>query len=363
MTLANHSPYFPLLERVAASYGQAYFVYHVEGRRFPYLNPAFQQIWGMSQVPCLEAPERLLPAVHHEDLGFVKGQYRDLLGEGGKRTAEFRITLPGGETRWLCLSCELFKEESGTFIAGFAEDFTKRREYHHNILKFNAKKNATLEILSHDLAAPFTLIQGLAALLRMPGERNEEELLHALGLIESNAQRGSDMIRDFVNNEFLESSQVELHRERIDLVERIKTMMEDYEQNGGMVAKRFVTQVPGTPVYLYLDEMKFLQVMNNLISNAIKFTQDDGTITVKVEDQGSSAYLAVSDDGVGIPEAMHPILFDKFTKARRPGIRGEKSVGMGMSIIRNIVELHGGRIWFESQEGVGSTFHLEIPKQ
>ncbi|WP_255897514.1 sensor histidine kinase [Rufibacter sediminis] len=171
------------------------------------------------------------------------------------------------------------------------------------------------------------------------------------------------MIRDFVNNEFLESSQVELHRERIDLVERIKTMMEDYEQNGGMVAKRFVTQVPGTPVYLYLDEMKFLQVMNNLISNAIKFTQDDGTITVKVEDQGSSAYLAVSDDGVGIPEAMHPILFDKFTKARRPGIRGEKSVGMGMSIIRNIVELHGGRIWFESQEGVGSTFHLEIPKQ
>ncbi|MBJ6142209.1 sensor histidine kinase KdpD [Hymenobacter sp. BT559] len=97
-----------------------------------------------------------------------------------------------------------------------------------------------------------------------------------------------------------------------------------------------------------MDINKFQQVINNLVSNAIKFTPDKGRITVQLTRQGQQAVITIADDGVGIPILMQPVLFDKFTKARRPGIRGEKTTGLGMSIIRTIVELHQGDISFES---------------
>jgi two-component system sensor histidine kinase VicK len=117
-------------------------------------------------------------------------------------------------------------------------------------------------------------------------------------------------------------------------------------------------------IYVEIDEVKFIQVITNLISNAIKFTQDDGRITVRVEDKEDSGTLliTVEDNGIGIPKKYHASLFDKFTKARRPGLRHEPSVGLGMSIIKTIVEWHKGRIWFESEENKGTTFYIEIPK-
>ena len=114
---------------------------------------------------------------------------------------------------------------------------------------------------------------------------------------------------------------------------------------------------------MYLDVMKFMQAFNNLISNAIKFTHDQGTIKVTIEDQVSKVLFTVADNGIGIPENLQPALFDKFTSSRREGIKGEKSIGLGMSIIQKIVELHQGRVWFESQEGQGATFYMEVPKE
>jgi two-component system sensor histidine kinase VicK len=110
------------------------------------------------------------------------------------------------------------------------------------------------------------------------------------------------------------------------------------------------------------DEVLFVQVFNNIISNAVKFTREGGNITVRVEEKEDSAVIRVEDDGVGIPEEMQPAVFDRFTKARRPGLWGEESVGLGMSIIKRIVELHGGKVWLESEEGKGTSIFVEIKK-
>ncbi|MDB5120333.1 MAG: phosphate regulon sensor protein PhoR [Sphingobacteriales bacterium] len=105
-----------------------------------------------------------------------------------------------------------------------------------------------------------------------------------------------------------------------------------------------------------------MQVINNLISNAIKFTADDGVIEVDIKDQQQTVMIAVRDNGIGISEDMHPYLFDRFTKAIRTGLRGEEPVGLGMSIIKTIIELHNGTIYFESKENEGSIFFIETPK-
>lgn len=93
----------------------------------------------------------------------------------------------------------------------------------------------------------------------------------------------------------------------------------------------------------------------------MKFTPDNGSIEVRVGRNDDRVRIEVKDTGIGIPEQFHETLFDKFSKARRSGIKGETSVGLGMSIIKTIVEWHQGKIWFTSKVGEGTTFYIEIP--
>ncbi len=105
-----------------------------------------------------------------------------------------------------------------------------------------------------------------------------------------------------------------------------------------------------------------MQVINNLISNALKFTPEGGSITVNVEESDRSVLISVADTGIGIPKKYHATLFDKFSQARRTGLKGQHSTGLGMSIIKTIVDWHQGKIWFNSEENKGTTFYVELPK-
>ncbi|GHA78004.1 PAS domain-containing sensor histidine kinase [Pontibacter akesuensis] len=353
----------PILEEVAAKFSQVYFVYHPEKGRFQYLNPAFTALFGLPLEDVVDSPGALLDKVHPEDVDFVREHYKLLLAGKVQEHLEFRFMVTAGGYKWICVSAAPASSMNGEtgMVAGYAEDITGKKAYLNNVLKFNAKKNSTLEILSHDLAAPFANIQGAINLIEEQLENSDQDITQAIGFIKQDSKRGSDMIRDFVDNEFLESSQVVLHMERIDLAEKIQTVIDSYRERTHLVSKEFRFDPVEKPIFLYLDEMKFMQVVNNLISNSIKFTNDGGIITVALEDKGKTVLVSVADNGIGIPEDLKPHLFDKFSKARRRGIKGEKSIGLGMSIIKNIVELHRGRIWCESVENQGTTFYVELP--
>jgi len=102
--------------------------------------------------------------------------------------------------------------------------------------------------------------------------------------------------------------------------------------------------------------------INNLISNALKFTPDGGNIDLFVKENKEDIIISITDNGIGIPAKYHTTLFDKFSKARRPGLKGEPSTGLGMSIIKTIIEWHGGQIWFDSEENKGTTFYIRLPR-
>ena len=108
--------------------------------------------------------------------------------------------------------------------------------------------------------------------------------------------------------------------------------------------------------------MKFFQIMNNLIINAIKFTPENKSISVTVENGSKDFIVAVIDEGIGIPDHLKPFVFQKYTPAGRTGLHGEKSVGIGLSIVKRLTELMKGKITFRSEEYKGSTFSLIIPK-
>jgi two-component system sensor histidine kinase VicK len=164
-----------------------------------------------------------------------------------------------------------------------------------------------------------------------------------------------------VNQEFLESESVSVNKNRIEVVSKIKFIIDNFKVVEKNISKNFVVKSSEEKLYADLDEVKFMQVLTNLVSNAIKFTPDGGEILITIEKNEDTLLMTVADNGVGIPKAVQPHLFEKFTRARRPGIKGEKSVGLGMYIIKRIVDLHEGKIWFTSEENKGTTFYVEIP--
>ena len=126
--------------------------------------------------------------------------------------------------------------------------------------------------------------------------------------------------------------------------------------------KQFSVETNREKIYVDLDEDKFFQVINNLISNALKFTHDQGKISIRLHEEELCVLISVIDDGIGIPEEHHKDLFQEYTPARRKGLKGEQSHGLGMSIIKTIVEWHQGTIWFQSTVNKGTTFFIKIPK-
>jgi two-component system sensor histidine kinase VicK len=147
----------------------------------------------------------------------------------------------------------------------------------------------------------------------------------------------------------------------LDVVWEISQAMEIYLKSQKNIHKHITFTHSHPYVYAEIDSMKFLQIINNLVSNAIKFTKDEGKIHVHLEKLEKTFLITVTDNGIGIPKNLQPIIFKKYTKAGRIGIKGEESVGLGMWILNSLTEEHGGKVWFESEAKKGTTFYVEIP--
>src|SRR6185503_7822197 len=115
-------------------------------------------------------------------------------------------------------------------------------------------------------------------------------------------------------------------------------------------------------VKLHINREKIWRVISNLISNAIKFSPVDSVIKVKAIQKQGNVVIAVKDHGIGIPDNMKDKVFNMFTNAKRPGTIGEKSFGLGLSISKQIIEKHSGKIWFDSVQDKGTTFYISLPK-
>ncbi len=352
-----------ILNALAERTNQAIFAYNPATGQLEYLNPAFDHVWPGAPADCRTNPAGLLAQVHPDDRAYVRDAFRQALRGEPARNVEFRLLLPDGSDRWLCVSPFRLPQPGGPpCLAGFASEITGGKHYSDVLKKYAAKKNSVLEILSHDLAGPLGTIQGLTAVVgKRIQQYNDPELADLVDLISRMARRNIHLIRDFVKQEFLESSSVEVVKMRVDLVAKTREVIEQYQASEQNIAKEFRLEVSADKIYVEIDEVKFMQVVNNLISNAIKFTHDDGIITTRIRQEADHVLLSIADNGIGIPEHLQAGLFDRFTKARRPGLRGEESVGLGMSIIKTIVTWHGGDIWFESRENEGSTFYIRIP--
>ena len=353
-----------LLEEHSKLTDDVIFAFQPKENKLLFLSAAFERVWNMPREAVDSNFAAVLNTLHPDDRFLAENAFIIILQTRQQQRLELRLLLNNGEQKWISVHAHVSPHNGVDTIIGTATDITAYKEYGNTLYKFANKKNAILDILSHDLVSPIGNIQTSAQLLLKHTEPAGDAVVNKmLSLIKDNSERCVKMIRDLVNKELLESSEVPLIMQRTDIINRIAEVIEQYKRSYQTIKQQVQLVSETDSLYVTIDETKFMQVINNLLSNALKFTRDTDEIKVIVEDRGATLLIKVADTGIGIPAHIQPFIFDKFTKARRPGIHGEPTTGLGLSIIKTIVEWHKGHIWFESAEEKGTTFYIEIPKQ
>lgn len=220
-------------------------------------------------------------------------------------------------------------------------------------------KDEFVSTVSHDLRAPLTSIIGYAQMAQHPAA-SEDKREKAMSRIETSAWRMSNLVTDMLDLATIEAG-VEPRLEPIELDQLARAVMEDLE--GAVFAKKLTLQYElEGPAIVQADPRLLIQVWRNLIDNAIKYTSA-GTITVRVRATDNRVTGQVSDTGIGISPADIPYVFDKFFRAKRPYTQGMNGTGLGLTLVKSIIERHGGKIWVDSEVEVGSTFTFTLPSK
>jgi signal transduction histidine kinase len=219
-------------------------------------------------------------------------------------------------------------------------------------------RDKVLGIVAHDLRNPLGNILMQAALLRRPGAEPERRSRMPGHAIERSATRMNRLIQDLLDVTSIEAGHLSIEQAPVQVGTAISELVEAQQPLASSTSLDLRLDLAPDLGEVVVDRDRFLQVLENLVSNAVKFTRPGGRITVGAAPREGEVLFWVADTGAGIEAADVPHLFDRFWQARKVGRQG---AGLGLPIVKAIVEAHSGRIWVESQVGVGSTFFFALP--
>jgi signal transduction histidine kinase len=226
-----------------------------------------------------------------------------------------------------------------------------------------ADKNQLLGMAAHDLRNPLGIIVGVADLLseQLADSSLEAENRDLLSRVARSAEYMQSLIDEILDYTMVEAGRLDLQLDSADLAELIR---QNLRFNTMLAAKKGISlhfACDQAPPPLRFDSRRIQQVLDNLISNALKFSSSGTTVTVSLHSNREEAALSVADQGRGIAADQMENLFKPYRRSRTGGTANEKSFGLGLATVRRIVAAHGGRIWVESEPGHGSTLHVSLP--
>lgn len=266
---------------------------------------------------------------------------------------------PNGNKKLLGFAVIPIRQQKGAPVEYllFGADVTQKKQAEE-------LKHDFVSTVSHELRTPLTIIkEGVAQVLEgLLGQINPEQK-RFLNISLEGIERLGRIVDDLLDISKIDEGRLKLKREAVDLATLAKGMALAFDFQAHQKGLEIRTHLPPFPVEAFVDHDKIAQVFTNLISNALKFTEA-GRIEIAVGDQGERALCCVSDTGRGIVQEDLPKVFGKFQQFSRgravPSV--PKGTGLGLAICKGIVDLHGGRIWVESELDKGSAFFFELPK-
>lgn len=228
-----------------------------------------------------------------------------------------------------------------------------------DLQKSNKEKDKILRVVAHDLRSPVSAIVMMTSI--MLDDTCTAEQKEYLELINVSCQSQLTLIEELL--EFSnERSGDGIPTEVFDINELLKQTIALHHFRAQEKHQTIDVSTDNLPLYVAAQKERISRVIFNLLTNATKFSPEGSTIFVELRYTPGKVLVVVKDQGIGIPKQLQEVLFEPFTTAKRHGTSGERSFGLGLSISRQILNDNNGRIWFESREGMGSTFYIELPE-
>lgn len=236
------------------------------------------------------------------------------------------------------------------------------RDKNAELKKVNEQKDQFLGMAAHDLRNPLGHISTVAEILMEDlADEITEQQMQLLGITQTSSQFMLDLVNDLLDISKIESGKLDLRLKDVDIVSLIQNNVDRNKSLADNKDIALVLNLTDEPLMTTVDVNKIEQVLNNLISNAVKFSYPETTVTISLSEEDGKAHLLVADEGQGIPEDELGKLFQPFERTSVSSTAGEKSTGLGLVIVRKIIEGHQGKIWVESVVGEGTTFHITLP--
>lgn len=238
-------------------------------------------------------------------------------------------------------------------------DVTMRKQAEEALRAADRAKDEFLAMVGHELRNPLGALASAARILDLK-KPSSDQTMRARAVIDRQIDQLSHLVDDLLDASRLTSAKMRLIRRSLDLSQVVKETIELLRARG--LLDRHQLSFAGTQVWIHADETRIEQIVANLVGNALKFTPSGGTITVSVCSDGAHASLVVKDTGVGIPADVLPLIFDLFVQGERSLDRSQGGLGIGLTVVRRLVDLHGGTVQADSDgPGMGSTFTVHLP--
>ena len=319
--------------------------------KFVEVSPACYFLWGYNQDELIGL--RILEITESGSQGKENSKIDELTGGKNKTTFENRIRRKDGTVVDILWSAQWSNREKSWFCV--AHDISERKQAEQMKREFVA-------MISHDLRTPLTSVElsldlvcrGAFGALTDKATQRVEDARHNLTYVMT-------LINGLLDIEKMNAGKLEMRFSKIyiqDVIDRAIEAVEPIAQRDG-----FKLSVKEVDLELIADQDRLLQVMVNLVSNALKFSPKGGEVKVSTTDFGNALEVSVCDSGPGIPADQQERIFQRFERIEKPGKKSVEGTGLGLAISKAIVEQHGGSIGVQSTEGHGSTFYFRIPKE
>jgi two-component system, OmpR family, phosphate regulon sensor histidine kinase PhoR len=215
--------------------------------------------------------------------------------------------------------------------------------------------------VSHEFRTPLTAIQGFAETLLAGAIDDPQNRTRFLEIILEHSRRLARLTEDLLVLSKMDAERLELEIRRLSVSQLIESCLETAQRRAAEKDLEISVNAPQRLPDIAGDRRRLAEVLQNLLDNAIQYTLPGGQIMLSAETSGDEVVLTVSDTGIGIPQADQPRIFERFYRVDAARSREAGGTGLGLAIAKHLVEVHGGRLWVESEVGQGSQFHFSVP--
>ena len=334
-----------------------------------------KEIFGRSPDEPL-THEEILRMVHPDDLAHVQATIGAAIRDHRGYDLEYRILWPDGKVRWVMVRGRATYDVEGkpAHTLGLVLDITERkaaetlltqqaeqlRQLSETLQEATRRKDEFLAMLAHELRNPLApIVNALQILEQSPRPAQRDRAREIIGRQVGNMRR---LVDDLLDVSRITTGKIILKRERLDLVAALRLTIEHCRPFIEECRHTLHVQLPDRPLFVDADPVRIEQITSNLLNNAAKYTEPGGSIRINAEALDGYARVRVEDDGIGIPPALLGSVFDLFTQGDRGPEQAHGGLGLGLTLVRSLVEMHGGEVQAESDgPGKGSRFEFRLP--